>query len=339
MKEITKICIGISVGDPNGIGIEIILKAFRDKRLFSFFTPIVFANAKTLHTEAQRMDIKTELFEIKNIKAAKSGKLNILNTWSVPFNISYGKEEPAAGQAALSSLEAATQALKKDQIAALVTAPIHKKSIQSEHFNFPGHTDYLSKELEGTPLMFMISEGLKVALVTDHTPLHQVVEELTPQRVSAKIELLLKSLIEDFGIQRPKIALLGINPHAGDQGVIGNEDEMILRPLTTKYQEQGVLVYGPFPADGFFGSQSYHNYDAVLAMYHDQGLIPFKTLSFGKGVNFTAGLKKVRTSPDHGTAFTIAGQGKAEATSFIEALFTAREIYLQRQGQKNDFTI
>ena len=331
MREITQICIGISVGDPNGIGVEIILKAFRDKRLFSFFTPVVFAHFETLKAEAKKMDISTELLEIKKIQGAKSGKLNIMNSWQAPFNINYGKEEAAAGQAAFTSLEAATQALKQDQIDALVTAPIHKKSIQSEQFNFPGHTDYLSQELGGTPLMFMIAEGLRVALVTDHTPLSSVVEQLTASRISAKIDLLTTSLIKDFGLQRPKIAVLGINPHAGDQGVIGKEDDTILRPLIKKYQEKGALVFGPFPADGFFGSQSYQNYDAVLAMYHDQGLIPFKALSFGKGVNFTAGLKKVRTSPDHGTAFAIAGQGKATTSSFIEALFTARSIYLQRQ--------
>ena len=334
MKQFAKICIGISVGDPNGIGIEIILKAFRDKRLFSFFTPVVFAHFKTINEQSRKMAIKTELNSIKNILEAKPGKLNIKNSWAAPFEINPGKEEATAGQAALSSLEEAVEALKKDQIAALVTAPIHKKSIQSERFNFPGHTDYLSNQLGGTPLMFMLTEELRIALVTDHVSLNQVAAQLTESRISVKIELLIKSLIEDFGIQRPKIALLGINPHAGDQGVIGQEEDTILRPLIKKYQEKGALVFGPFPADGFFGSQSYQNYDAVLAMYHDQGLIPFKTLSFGKGVNFTAGLNKIRTSPDHGTAFSIAGQGKADASSFTEALFAARELYFQRQSKE-----
>lgn len=334
MKEIAKICIGISAGDPNGIGIEIILKAFKDKRLFSFFTPVVFAHFKTFYEQSQKMGIKPELTAIKDISEAKPGKLNIKNSWAAPFEITPGKEAAAAGQAALSSLEDAVEALKKDQIAALVTAPIHKKSIQSERFNFPGHTDYLSNELGGTPLMFMLTEELRIALVTDHVSLDQVVAQLTESRISVKIELLIKSLVEDFGIQRPKIALLGINPHAGDQGVIGQEEDTILRPLIKKYQEKGALVFGPFPADGFFGSQSYQNYDAVLAMYHDQGLIPFKTLSFGKGVNFTAGLNKIRTSPDHGTAFSIAGQGKADASSFTEALFAARELYFQRHSKE-----
>ena len=331
MIETSKICVGISAGDPNGIGLEIILKAFQDKRLFDFFIPIVFANSENLIKEKKRMGLTTTIFHLKDIKTPRSGQLNVINTWKKPFIFDYGEENEKAGSEALSSLNAATIALRNKEIDALVTAPIHKKSIQSKNFQFPGHTDYLDEHLEGESLMFMISEELRVALVTDHIPLKDVPSALTEEKITKKITLLSKSLEQDFGIQRPKIAILGINPHAGDQGVIGKEDDEMLRPLLKKLFESGTLVFGPFPADGFFGSQSYSKYDAVLAMYHDQGLIPFKTLSFGKGVNYTAGLNRVRTSPDHGTAFDIAGQGKADPGSFTEALFSARAIYLQRK--------
>jgi 4-hydroxythreonine-4-phosphate dehydrogenase len=330
LKDLSKINIGISTGDPNGIGMEIIVKAFEDKRLFSFFTPIVFAHKDSLEIEKKRTGLDIEIVPLNTISAPQWGKLNVINTWQKPFKPNYGKEEKNAGDFALSSLKAATEALQKNQIAALVTAPIHKKNIQTKDFRFPGHTDFLNTQLEGNSLMFMVSENLRIALVTDHIPLKEVVNHLTEEKIIGKIELLQTSLIRDFGIQKPKIAVLGINPHTGDQGVIGNEDDRLLRPILKKAFEKGTLVFGPFAADGFFGSQSYLKYDAVLAMYHDQGLIPFKTLSFGKGVNFTAGLNRVRTSPDHGTAFDIAGQGKADPSSFIEAMFTARAICIQR---------
>jgi 4-hydroxythreonine-4-phosphate dehydrogenase len=331
VSEIPKISVGISVGDPNGIGIEIILKAFQDKRLFSFFTPIVFAHSESLEKESKRMGFKTSIFPLKNLKFPKSGQMNVVNTWEFPFKFNHGKEEIAGGLAGLNSLKSATRALKNNQIAALVTAPIHKKNIQTKNFNFPGHTDFLNTQLEGESLMFMISEGLRVALVTDHIPIKEIPKQLTEENIIQKITLLSNSLKQDFDIKRPKIAILGINPHTGDQGVIGDEDDILLRPLINQLFDKGHLVFGPFAADGFFGNQSYLTYDAVLAMYHDQGLIPFKTISFGKGVNFTAGLNRVRTSPDHGTAFDIAGQGKADASSFKEALFAARSIYLNRK--------
>lgn len=334
MNEIPKINVGLSVGDPNGIGIEIILKTFQDKRIFSFFTPIVFAHSESLDKESKRMGFNTPIFPLKDLNSPKQGQLNVFNSWETPFNFKHGKEVPAGGIAALNSLKSATDALQKSQIATLVTAPIHKKNIQTKDFHFPGHTDFLNSQLEGESLMFMITEGLRVALVTDHIPLREIPNQLSTESIAHKLSLLSKSLISDFGIQRPRIAVLGINPHTGDQGVIGKEDDQILRPLIKQLIEKGELVFGPFPADGFFGSQSYSKYDAVLAMYHDQGLIPFKTLSFGKGVNFTAGLNRVRTSPDHGTAFDIAGQGKADESSFREALYASRSIYLQRKESK-----
>jgi len=330
MSEIPKIRIGISVGDPNGIGFEIILKTFSDKRIFDFFTPVVFAHHKNLIEERKKLGITVSVFSLSNIKNPNNGQLNVVNIWDAPFPIVYGKEQAEAGLHAITSLETATLALKNGDVDVLVTAPIHKKSIQSKVFKFPGHTDYLNAQLEGQSLMFMVTDQLKVALMSDHIPLKDVVGYLNEDKINTKIALLEKSLIQDFGIQRPKIAVLGINPHTGDNGVIGEEDDTLLTPVIKKWNEKGSLVFGPYPADGFFGNQSYSKFDAVLATYHDQGLIPFKTLSFGQGVNFTAGLSHVRTSPDHGTAFDIAGKGVADPSSFSESVYRAREIFLKR---------
>ena len=330
MSEIPKIRIGISVGDPNGIGFEIILKTFSDKRIFDFFTPVVFAHHKNLIEERKKLGITVSVFSLSNIKNPNNGQLNVVNIWDAPFPIVYGKEQAEAGLHAITSLETATLALKNGDVDVLVTAPIHKKSIQSKVFKFPGHTDYFNAQLEGQSLMFMVTDQLKVALMSDHIPLKDVVGYLNEDKINTKIALLEKSLIQDFGIQRPKIAVLGINPHTGDNGVIGEEDDTLLTPVIKKWNEKGSLVFGPYPADGFFGNQSYSKFDAVLATYHDQGLIPFKTLSFGQGVNFTAGLSHVRTSPDHGTAFDLAGKGVADPSSFSEAVYRAREIFLKR---------
>ena len=330
MSEIPKIRIGISVGDPNGIGFEIILKTFSDKRIFDFFTPVVFAHHKNLIEERKKLGITVSVFSLSNIKNPNNGQLNVVNIWDATFPIVYGKEQAEAGLHAITSLETATLALKNGDVDVLVTAPIHKKSIQSEAFKFPGHTDYLNAQLEGQSLMFMVTDQLKVALMSDHIPLKDVVGYLNEDKINTKIALLEKSLIQDFGIQRPKIAVLGINPHTGDNGVIGEEDDTLLTPVIKKWNEKGSLVFGPYPADGFFGNQSYSKFDAVLATYHDQGFIPFKTLSFGQGVNFTAGLSHVRTSPDHGTAFDLAGKGVADPSSFSEAVYRAREIFLKR---------
>ena len=330
MSEIPKIRIGISVGDPNGIGFEIILKTFSDKRIFDFFTPVVFAHHKNFIEERKKIGITVSVFSLSNIKNPNNGQLNVVNIWDAPFPIVYGKEQAEAGLHAITSLETATLALKNGDVDVLVTAPIHKKSIQSKVFKFPGHTDYLNAQLEGQSLMFMVTDQLKVALMSDHIPLKDVVGYLNEDKINTKIALLEKSLIQDFGIQRPKIAVLGINPHTGDNGVIGEEDDTLLTPVIKKWNEKGSLVFGPYPADGFFGNQSYSKFDAVLATYHDQGLIPFKTLSFGQGVNFTAGLSHVRTSPDHGTAFDLAGKGVADPSSFSEAVYRAREIFLKR---------
>ena len=231
---------------------------------------------------------------------------------------------------AIKSFVAATNALKENQIDVLVTAPINKYNIQSEEFNFPGHTDYLDKQLEGEALMFMIQDNLRVGLLTDHLPINEVSKHLNEELINRKVRTINESLIKDFKIRKPKIAVLGLNPHAGDGGVIGKEDEQIIKPAIKKIFDKGALVFGPFPADGFFGSNQFEKYDAVIAAYHDQGLVPFKTLSFGKGVNYTAGLDKIRTSPDHGTAFDIAGKGAADHGSFKEAVYLALDVYHNR---------
>ena len=330
MVETSKIRLGISIGDPNGIGFEIILKTFEDKKIFDLLIPIVFANVENFIEQRQRLGIKTNIFSLKNIHKPEEGKLNIIKTWNQPFPIIFGEVQKEAGKASIRSLEAGTKALKDRLIDVLVTAPINKKSIQLNSFNFPGHTDYLNQELEGESLMFMISDSIKIALVTDHIPLSQIINYLNKDVIEKKLNLLEKSLVYDFGIKKPRIAVLGINPHAGDNGVIGNEDDILIYPIIKKLSNKGKLVFGPFAADGFFGSRKHLEYDATLAMYHDQGLIPFKTLTFGSGVNFTAGLNKVRTSPDHGTAFEIAGKGKADFKSFHQAILYARSIFKNR---------
>ena len=330
MVETSKIRLGISIGDPNGIGFEIILKTFEDKKIFDLLIPIVFANVENFIEQRQRLGIKTDIFSLKNIHKPEEGKLNIIKTWNQPFPIIFGEVQKEAGKASIRSLEAGTKAIKDRLIDVLVTAPINKKSIQLNSFNFPGHTDYLNQELEGESLMFMISDSIKIALVTDHIPLSQIINHLNKDVIEKKLNLLEKSLVYDFGIKKPRIAVLGINPHAGDNGVIGNEDDILIYPIIKKLSIKGKLVFGPFAADGFFGSRKHLEYDATLAMYHDQGLIPFKTLTFGSGVNFTAGLNKVRTSPDHGTAFEIAGKGKADFKSFHQAILYARSIFKNR---------
>ncbi|MBT8260338.1 MAG: 4-hydroxythreonine-4-phosphate dehydrogenase PdxA, partial [Bacteroidia bacterium] len=312
MVKEEKLKVGISIGDLNGIGGEIILKTFEDNRILEFCTPIIFASAKTVSYLKKQLKINLNFNGIDHIDRAVNGKLNVLNVWKENVDINFGREDKKIGEFAIKSLMQATQALKKEQIDVLLTAPINKHNIQSEKFRYPGHTDYLNQELEGKSLMLMVSGNLRVGLLTDHVPVKDVAEMISEDLVISKIETIHDSLIKDFGIRKPKIAVLGINPHTGDNGVIGKEDDTILRPTLAKIKESGKLVFGPFAADSFFGSDSFTKFDAIVASYHDQGLIPFKTLSFGKGVNYTAGLNRIRTSPDHGTAFEIAGKGQAD---------------------------
>lgn len=330
MKEAENILVGISVGDLNGIGGEIILKTFEDDRILDFCTPVIFASIKVMSFLKTHFKSSINFNSIHNTNQIVSGKVNVFNAWKEPVNIDFGKEDIKIGEYAIKSLAAATKALKNGEVDVLVTAPINKHNIQSESFNFPGHTDYLAQELEGESLMFMVTDTLRVGLLTDHVPVKDVATKITTELIENKINTVYRSLKKDFKIRRPKIAVLGINPHTGDNGVIGTEDDAVLRPTLNKIKDSGKLVYGPYAADSFFGSNNYKNFDAIIASYHDQGLIPFKTLSFGQGVNYTAGLNKVRTSPDHGTAYEIAGKGEADENSFKEALFAAIQIFKNR---------
>lgn len=325
-----KIKVGISIGDLNGIGGEVVLKTFKDSRILELCTPIVFASVKVMQFLNKHFKTTIDFHAVQHLDQIAHGKVNVYNCWKEGVNVNFGQEDTKIGAYALKSLKEATNALKEKKVDVLVTAPINKHNVQSEAFAFPGHTDYLAKELGGDSLMFMVTDSLKVGLLTDHVPVKDVSSYISEELITKKINTVHETLKKDFRIIKPKIAVLGINPHTGDNGVIGNEDDMIMRPTLKKIKDSGKLVYGPYAADSFFGSNNYKNFDAIVASYHDQGLIPFKTLSFGQGVNFTAGLTRVRTSPDHGTAFEIAGKGIADEGSFKEALFTGLQIFRNR---------
>ncbi|MEM8763220.1 MAG: 4-hydroxythreonine-4-phosphate dehydrogenase PdxA [Bacteroidota bacterium] len=331
MKEKEKIRLGISIGDPNGIGCEVALKTFEDSRMLDFCTPVIFASNKMISSQKNHLGIDIRFNGVKEPSQAVDGKVNVVNISKNDPKLDFGQATSEAGAYAIESLTAAVKSLKQNHVDLLVTAPINKNNVQSETFTFPGHTDYLNQELEGDSLMFMITDDLKVGLLTDHIAVKEVAQSITAKLIREKVETIEKSLRMDFGIRKPKIALLGINPHSGDNGTIGEEDDKILKPAVEGLFNEGSLVYGPYSADSFFGSNNFKSFDAILAAYHDQGLIPFKTLSFGKGVNYTAGLSKVRTSPDHGTAYEIAGKGLADPSSFKEAVFSALKIFKQRK--------
>lgn len=329
-KQAENIIVGISIGDLNGIGSEVVLKTFEDSRILELCTPVIFANVKTISFLKKYLNSTTNFNGIDKIEQLIKGKINVLNVWRDTANINFGKTDTEVGKYAILSFKEATQALKDDKIDVLITAPINKANIQSDDFKFPGHTDYLNQELDGEALMLMVNGALKVGLVTEHIALQEVSKHLSEKLLIEKAKQLNQTLKQDFAIVKPKIAVLGLNPHCGDHGVIGTEDETLIKPALKKLFDEKIMVFGPFAADGFFGSDEYTKYDAILAMYHDQGLIPFKTLSFGQGVNFTAGLNKIRTSPDHGTAFEIAGKNQANHQSFTEALYTAIDIFNNR---------
>ena len=330
IKKAENIIVGISIGDLNGIGSEVVLKTFEDSRMLEFCTPVIFANVKIISFVKKTFESTSAIHGIDTLEQIVIGKINVLNVWRENVDLNFGVNDDAVGKYAIKSFVTATKALKEGKIDVLVTAPINKYNIQSDEFKFPGHTDYLNQELEGNALMFMVQDTLRVGLLTDHIPVNDVASHLTEDLIKQKIETIKQSLIQDFSINKPKIAVLGLNPHAGDGGVIGKEDDTILKPVIKKLFEKGTMVFGPYPADGFFGNSQYEKFDAVIATYHDQGLIPFKTLSFGNGVNYTAGLNKIRTSPDHGTAYDIAGKGIANHNSFKEAVFLAIDIYNSR---------
>jgi 4-hydroxythreonine-4-phosphate dehydrogenase len=327
-----KIKVGISVGDINGIGMEVIIKTFNDPRMLEICTPIVYCSLKIASFYKKALGMNDFSFNrIKTAKNAIDNKPNLIECWNEDAQLTVGKSTAEGGKFSLISLEAASADLAAGAIDTLVTAPINKENIQSETFNFPGHTEYLSAKFEGESLMLMVGENLKIGVATNHIPISKVANTLTSDNIFGKLKILNKTLIQDFCSTNPRIAVLGLNPHAGDKGLIGKEEENIIIPAIDNAKSIGINAFGPYPADGFFGSGNYKNFDAILAMYHDQGLIPFKSLSFGSGTNFTAGLNVVRTSPDHGVAYEIAGQNKAEESSFRQAIYTACDIYKNRQ--------
>lgn len=330
--------IGITIGDINGIGPEVIMKALADHRILSIVTPVIYGSVKILSFYKKLLGLEEFNFSQVRAKGSLAPKsINVVNCWEEVIEINPGKPTRETGTASLRALQCACAEMKEGLIDALVTAPIDKHSIHSEEFPFKGHTEFLAREFgNGESLMFMVSESLRVGLVTDHEPLRAVASLITREKVESKLRLMDKSLRADFGIKKPKIAILGLNPHAGDGGLIGNEDEEIIRAVVSDQRNKGKLVFGPLPADGFFGTAQYRQYDAVLAMYHDQGLIPFKTIAFESGVNFTGGLSIIRTSPDHGTAYNIAGKNQANESSMREAIFQAGEIFRHRREQSKE---
>jgi len=328
-----KIKVGITHGDINGIGYEVIIKALADSRILEMCTPIVYGSSKVAAYYRKAMD--NEIFTFNSINTAKEAnpkRPNIINCVSEEVRVELGKSTKIAGEAALAALEAAVIDLKSGAIDVIVTAPINKENIQSSTFNFPGHTEYFAKEF-GTKnyLMLMVSDILKVGVVTGHVPLNQVVSLITKEKILSNLRVLQKTLLEDFSIRKPRIAVLGLNPHAGDGGLIGDEEERIILPAVKQANEEGITTLGPYPADGFFGSGEFKKFDATLAMFHDQGLIPFKSFAFESGVNFTAGLPIIRTSPGHGTAYGLAGTGTASEESFRNALYLAIDLFENRK--------
>jgi len=325
--------IGISCGDLNGIGIELIIKTIGDSRILDICTPVIFANNKAINFYRKSVpDININFISIKDFTRINHKQVNLFNCWEEEVAITPGTLNDTGGNYAIKSLTAASQALKDGKIDGLVTAPVHKKNIQGPQFNFTGHTPYL-KNLFGAAdvAMFMVAENIKVALLTEHVPVKEIAQYVTKENILSKLQILNNSLKKDFGITKPKIAVLGLNPHAGDEGLIGKEDEEIIKPTIKEAKQKDIFCFGPYPADAFFARGQYEKFDGVLAMYHDQGLIPFKSLAIGEGVNYTAGLKAVRTSPDHGVAFDIAGKGKADEASFREAIFKCVDIIHHRK--------
>ncbi len=328
-----KLRIGITHGDINGIGYEIIIKTLSDSRLLESCTPIVYGSPKVAAYHRKALDVELFSFnQIAHARDANSKRVNIINCVDEEIRVELGKSTPEAGEAALLALQAAVKDLKAGDIDVIVTAPINKENIQSDNFKFPGHTEFFANEFGAKNfMMLMVSDQLKIGVVTGHIPLQQVSQTLTKEKILSNIRILHKTILEDFSIRKPRIAVLGLNPHAGDHGVIGQEDDLIIYPAIKQANEEGIIALGPFAADGFFGSGDFRKFDAILAMYHDQGLIPFKVLAFESGVNYTAGLPIIRTSPGHGTAYAIAGTGVASEDSFRNAIYLAIDVFESRK--------
>ena len=320
--------IGISCGDLNGIGLEIIIKTISDTRLLEICTPVLFANNKAVNFYRKLLpEININFSSVKEMSRVNHKQVNLYTCWEDEIAIAPGELTDAGGKYAVLSLVTAAQALKDGHIDGLVTAPIHKKNTQSAEFNFTGHTPYLKNLFGVTDVaMFMVADNMKVAVLTEHVAVKDIAGHITRASILSKLQIIQNSLKKDFGIDKPKIAVLGLNPHAGDEGLIGKEEDEIIKPAIKDAKQKDIFCFGPYSADAFFARGSHEKFDAVLAMYHDQGLIPFKSLAFGEGVNYTAGLTGVRTSPDHGVAFDIAGKGIADESSFREAIFKCIDI-------------
>ena len=321
--------IGITQGDANGIGWEVILRTFADSRIAELFTPVIYGSQQAAAAHAATLDEeqKVQFNVVASADEARRGKINLVKCGEI--DPALGTPSPEAGKAAVEALEAAARDLKSGSLDAVVTAPINKETAQSDDFRFTGHTEYFADRFGGEPMMIMCSDRLRVGLVTIHIPMAEVSASITQEKIVRSLATLRESLIKDFGIVEPRIAVLALNPHAGEGGMLGHEEQNIIKPAIEQAFGDGILAFGPFPADGLFGGGGYAKYDAVLAMYHDQGLTPFKTIS-PDGVNFTAGLPVVRTSPDHGTAYDIAGTGKADESSMRAAVFAAVDIFKRR---------
>lgn len=333
IKSVSNLRVGITHGDFNGISYEVIINALKDQRVIELFVPVIYGLSKALSFFRKNLNLSDFNYNVaKDISKLYMRKVNIINLSNDEFKIEAGKSTEEAGKMAIMALDAAVKDLKNKNIDIIVTAPLNKANVQSEDFQFPGHTEYFASNFDVKDyLMLMVHGGLRVGTITGHMPIKDVPLELNEELILSKINVLNKSLIRDFGISRPKIAVMGLNPHAGDKGLLGTEDEEIITPALIKAKKQGILVYGPFAADGFFGSSEIKKYDGVLAMYHDQGLIPFKTIAAGNGVNFTAGLPIVRTSPAHGTAYDIAGKGLASSQSMLDAIYLAKDVFYSRK--------
>lgn len=330
--------IGISCGDLNGVGLELVIKTFQDTRLFDHCTPVLYASGKAVNFYRKTLpEANLNYQTVREYDRLNPKQLNVFTCWEEDVNITPGELNDVGGKYAVISLQSAVAALQQKQIDGLITAPINKKNVQSAEFPHTGHTPYLKQFFGASDVvMMMCSDQLRVALLTEHIPVKDVAQHITKEKLVKKIQLIHKSLQTDFGIDKPRIAVLGLNPHSGDEGLIGDEEETIIKPAIKEAKNQNILVVGPYPADGFFARGRFDAFDCILAMYHDQGLIPFKTIAGGEGVNYTAGLPVVRTSPDHGTAFDIAGKNRADNTSFLTALFSCIDIINQRAGYADD---
>lgn len=331
-----KIKVGITHGDINGIGYEVIFKTLADSRIFDSFIPVIYGSSKVAAYHRKALNIPNfSLNSIRNIDEVHNKRINIINCLDDNVRVELGKSTSVGGESAFKALELAVEDLKNGKIDVLVTAPINKKNIQSDSFKFPGHTEYLQQEAgDGEALMLMVSENMKVGVVAGHVAIKDVPAKITKSSILNKLRTLNNTLALDFSIRKPRIAVLGLNPHAGDEGVLGSEEQDIIIPAVEEAKKEGIMALGPYPADGLFGSEQFKNFDAILAMYHDQGLAPFKALTFSKGVNYTAGLPFIRTSPDHGTAFEITGQDKANHESFRQAVYLAIDVCRNRKLNK-----